>query len=133
MHHLYSVDNTFLLKFLVITPSLMLSCQRHNISFNILGLCIKMKFFRDWIFSSNRSSANAKQLSKNLMEVCHYWFPARNGSWLHSHRVNYDWQQLPCTWVPHHTILWFKQGFNGRRHFTVGKSLRFTIPNSKSE
>ena len=59
------------------------------------------------------------------------WVPAENGSGLHSHRMTYDWQQLPCTRENCYTILRFKQGFD-RRLSTIGKSLRFTIPYSKA-
>jgi hypothetical protein len=59
------------------------------------------------------------------------WVPAENGSGLHSHRMTYDWQQLPCTRENCHTILRFKQGFD-RRRSTMGKSLKFTNPYSKA-
>ena len=58
--------------------------------------------------------------------------PAGNGSGLHSHRMTYDWQQLPSTRENRHTILRFKQGFD-HRCSTMGKSLRFTIPYNRGE
>ena len=56
----------------------------------------------------------------------------RERSCLHSHRkISYAWQQVPCTWGFHHTILRLKQKLQRTSSLYMGKSLRFTIPNSK--
>ena len=90
-----------------------------------------MEFVRDWILADR--SASILENYRNTHGGLPLMVSAEKGPWLHSHRIIYDWQQLTCTWVYHHTILRLKQGFNDRRHFTMGKSLRFTIPNIKSE
>ena len=93
---------------------------------------ILVRLFPERVFLADRSGANTKQLS--ISHGGHqtiYGVSCRKWVWLHSHRISYDWQQLPCTRENCHTILRFKQGFD-RRHSTMGKSLRFTIPYSKA-
>ena len=81
-----------------------------------------VRLFRDWFFFlADRSSANTKQLSISRGGQQFMVSPAGKGSGLHSRRMTYDWQQLPCTGENCHTILRFKLGFDHRRS-TMGKS-----------
>ena len=41
------------------------------------------------------------------MVVNHVWFLLQKMGLVESHRISYDWQQVPGTWINHPTILWF--------------------------